>query len=258
MMHGELSFAEVGVGSPVVILHGLFGSKRNWAGIARRLGHQHRVLAVDLRNHGDSPWDPCHDYPALAGDVAALIRSHVGGPVAVIGHSMGGKAGMTLALTRPELVSRLVVVDIAPAVSAGTTAGVLAALQAVPLKSLTRRSDVEAFLADRLADPAVRAFLVQNVIATADGLAWRVNLDALAKNITTVLGFPTLSQTACFRGPTLFLAGGRSDYVRREHHVEIERLFPAVQIEVIPDAGHWVQADAPELFLDLVGNFLTA
>jgi pimeloyl-ACP methyl ester carboxylesterase len=252
----DLVFSETGAGSPLVILHGLFGSKRNWSSIARWLGRRHRVLTVDLRNHGESPWDPCHDYAALADDVARVIETHLGGPAAILGHSMGGKAAMVLAVSRPKLVDRLVVVDIAPARSTGTLINALHAMQAVPLTAGMRRTDVEAALVDAIPDRAVRAFLVSNIRTAPDGLAWAVNLDALARHFDTILGFPEIPPGQRFTGPTLFLLGGRSEYVRPEHHAEIRRLFPAAAIEAIDGAGHWVHAEAPGPFVEAVSRFL--
>ena len=254
----ELAASDSGAGPPIVILHGLFGAKRNWATIARALAARHRVLAVDLRNHGASPWDDTHDYPALAGDVAHLIRARAGGAAAVIGHSMGGKAAMMLALTAPDLVDRLVVVDIPPAASRATLGDLLHALRNVPLAACSRRADVDAALGASIADPSVRAFLVQNVVIGPQGLSWAVNLDAIERNFPAVTGFPRIPPDRTFAKPTLFVVGGRSDYVRPEHHSEIHRLFPSATLEIIPEAGHWVHADAPEAFVDLVSRFLAA
>lgn len=254
----ELAISETGKGDPLVILHGLFGSKRNWWSIARQLADTRHVVVVDLRNHGTSPWDPVHDYPALAADVARLVETRLGGRAAVIGHSMGGKAAMMLALERPELVERLVVVDIAPTRSPGNSADILQAMQRVPLDRCARRVDVEAALAGDVPDPAVRAFLAANVVSSRDGLAWGVNLDAIAQHLDDVLGFPDVPQGRSFAGPTLVLAGGRSPYVRPEQHEAILRLFPAAQIETIPGAGHWLHADALGEFLAAVRPFLGA
>ncbi|MEI7781550.1 MAG: alpha/beta fold hydrolase [Planctomycetota bacterium] len=251
----DLSFSETGAGAPLIILHGLFGSKRNWSSIARELSLQYRVLAVDLRNHGDSPWDARHDYPALADDVARLIQTAGGGPAHVIGHSMGGKAAMVLALTRPELVDRLVVVDIPPAASSGTSIDYLHALKAVPLAAFTRRSEVLAALAETIPEPAIQAFLAQNVITGPKGLSWAVNLAALERHFDAILGFPDLPPERQFTGPALFIAGGRSEYVQPHHQPEIERLFPAATVEVIAGAGHWVHAEAPGPFLEAVHRF---
>ena len=254
----ELVFDERGAGPPLVVLHGLFGAKRNWATIAKALAPHHRVLTVDLRNHGASPWDAVHDYPALAGDVARFIHTHVGGPAAVLGHSMGGKAAMVLALEEPGLVERLIVVDIPPAPSRTSLIDALRAMQQVPLAACTRRGEVDAALAESIADPAVRAFLVQNVTTGPAGLAWAMNLDAIAHNFPAIVGFPHVPAGRIFSGPTLFVVGERSDYVRPEHHAAIHRLFPAATIQVVTGAGHWVHAEAPDAFLAVVSGFLSA
>lgn len=253
-----LAFDEHGAGRPLVILHGLYGSKRNWATIAGELAGRFRVLCVDLRNHGTSPWHERHDYPALAADVAELIRTVAGGPAAVLGHSMGGKAAMLLALTEPALVERLVVVDIAPARSPGTAAIDPRVLAAVPLEACPRRADVEAALAGQVPAAAVRSFLVKNLASGPEGLVWKVNLAALRRHYADILGFPDVPPGRVFAGPTLFVAGGRSGYVQPEHHAAIRELFPAAAIEVIPEAGHWVHAEAPREFLAVVGRFLDA
>lgn len=254
----DLAFDDRGAGPPLVVLHGLFGAKRNWASIAKALAPRHRVLSVDLRNHGASPWDPGHDYPTLAGDVARFIRAHVGGPAAVLGHSMGGKAAMVLALEAPELLERLIVVDIAPAASRTTLIDALRAMQQVPLAACTRRGEVEAALAASIADPAVRAFLVQNVTTGPNGLEWAVNLAALERNFAAIAGFPDVPDDRMYSRPTLFVVGERSDYVRPEHHAAIARLFPAATVEVVAGAGHWVHAEAPAAFLSVVVGFLSA
>ena len=253
----KLAYHDTGAGPPLVILHGLFGSKRNWASIARRLAETRRVLTVDLRNHGDSPWHDRHDYPALAADVAEFIESVVGGPAAVLGHSMGGKTAMVLAVSQPDLVERLVVVDIPPAESIGDARRSLEALRAVPLEALSRRAEVEAALAASIANPALRAFLAANVVSRPDGLAWGVNLEALTRHFETIRGFPAMPPARRYGGPTLFVAGGRSPYLLPEHTPAILRLFPAATVEVIPGAGHWVHAEAATEFLAVVGRFLS-
>jgi len=252
----ELSFNEYGVGPPVVILHGLFGSKRNFSAVARQLADSFRVVTVDLRNHGESPWDDRHDYPALADDVARLIERQLGEPVAVIGHSMGGKAAMLLALTRPELVERLVVVDIPPARSRGTPISYVHAMQTVPLAQLSRRSEVEQALAAAIPDPVVRGFLVTNIASRPDGLAWIPNLDAIERQFDTILDWPTLPAGTQYAGPTLFLTGATSAFVTPEHEPVIHQLFPAARLEQITAAGHWVHAEQPAAFLAAVRQFL--
>ncbi len=254
----DLSLSEAGAGKPLVVLHGLFGSKRNWATVAHRLAVGRRVITADLRNHGDSPWDSRHDYPEMAEDVARVIERHAGGQAAVLGHSMGGKVAMVLALAHPALVERLVVVDIAPARSTATPIEFVRAMRALPLERFTERLDVKEALARAIPDLAVRGFLTLNVVAGSDGLSWTVNLSAIEENFDAILGFPEYPPGACFTKPTLVLAGSKSVYVQPHHHAEIRRLFPAATIEVIEGAGHWVHADAAGAFVTAVGRFLDA
>lgn len=253
----DLSFTATGSGEPLVILPGLFGSKRNWSSVARQLAEQRQVITVDLRNHGESPWDDVHDYPAMAGDVAQLIEAQGLQPAAVLGHSMGGKVAMVLALTRPELVSRLIVVDIAPARSTANTRAVLQAMQDVPLGAVTTRSEAKAAMAEAVPSAGIRDFLALNLTSSPEGLRWGINLEALANNFDNILGFPDVAPGMTFDQPTLFLGGGRSPYIQPEHHTEIHRLFTAASIESIPGAGHWVHADAPQAFLERITAFLS-
>ncbi len=254
----DLSFTATGDGAPLIVMHGLFGSKRNWSSIAKRLAREHRVLTVDLRNHGDSPWGDDHTYPAMAEDVARLIEREVGGPAQVVGHSMGGKTAMTLALTRPDLVERLAVVDIAPAPSGGTLIDYVHTMQALDLSQFDRRGQVEAALAAEIPDPAIRAFLAHNVRITEDGaLEWQLNLRAIEKNFEEILNFPDMDSDLAFDRRTLFMAGARSDYIQPHHHAEIDRLFPSADIAVVPDAGHWVHAEQPAAFISQLTGFLT-
>ncbi|MFN9368517.1 MAG: alpha/beta fold hydrolase [Planctomycetia bacterium] len=252
----ELACNDTGSGEPLVILHGLLGAKRNWATVAKALAGQRRVLWADLRNHGSSPWDDAHTYPDMAADVARLVETRIGGPATVLGHSMGGKVAMLLALTRPERVARLVVVDIAPTVSQRAPRDFLAAMRGVPLAACRTRAEADAALAQSVADPAVRGFLMQNVANGPDGLSWGVNLDALERHFESIRGFPTIPHGRAYSGPTLFIAGGRSDYIRPEHAAEIDRLFPRATTETLPAAGHWVHADAPAEFVAIVERFL--
>lgn len=252
----ELAVSAIGEGKPLVILHGLFGSKRNWSTIAHRLAVGRRVITADLRNHGESPWDDRHDYPSLAEDVARVIERHAGGQADVLGHSMGGKVAMVLALTHPEFVDRLVVVDIAPTRSTATPIEFVQAMRSLQLQTFTSRLDVKEALAEAIPDPTVRGFLTLNVIPGPDGLAWTVNLAAIEQTFDAILGFPAVPLGTQFTKPTLFLGGGRSAYIQPHHHAEIERLFPQCVIEVIEGAGHWVHADAAEAFLGAVSRFL--
>jgi len=242
-------------GLPVVILHGLLGSARNWSTIARQLGNTHQVFALDQRNHGASPWADSMDYDQMAQDVLAVMDREGLTAATVIGHSMGGKVAMRLALGHGQRVERLIVVDVAPVAYRRDFHAYINAMQQVDLARITRRSDADAALADDIEDAGVRGFLLQNLVSTEGELAWRVPLPALAAAMPELMGFPQ-SPDEHFDGPTLFITGGRSRYVRAEHHDTIMRLFPRSQFEVIEEAGHWVQAEAPSRFLELVERFL--
>jgi pimeloyl-ACP methyl ester carboxylesterase len=214
------------------------------------------VFALDLRNHGRSPWAATMSFDEMAGDVASFIERHGLGPVTLIGHSLGGKVAMHLALTRPALIERLVVVDVAPVAYAHSFAPFIEAMRQVDLSAVMRRSDADLQLQRAIPDPALRNFLLQNLVKTDAGFVWRVNLEALAANMDELLGFPTPAADAAYGGPTLFIAGGRSQYVQPEHRSLIERLFPGAEQVVIPGAGHWLHAERPAEFLAHVRRFL--
>jgi pimeloyl-ACP methyl ester carboxylesterase len=242
-------------GPPLVILHGLLGSARNWNRIARQLALTHRVFALDLRNHGASPWADPMTYAQMALDVCAFLDRQELPAASLIGHSMGGKVAMRLALGHGQRVLRLVVVDIAPVTYRRDFHEYLAAMQRLDLAALGRRAEADAALARDIDDAGVRGFLLQNLVSAEGKLAWRVPLAALADAMPELMGFPHAPDKR-YDGPALFLSGGRSRYVRQEHHEEILRLFPQARFAVIEDAGHWVQAEAPESFLELVQDFL--
>ena len=185
----KLSHNVIGEGQTLVILHGLFGSKRNWSSIARQLSGRFRVLTVDLRNHGESPWNGVHDYPSMAEDVATLIEQECSEPALVLGHSMGGKVAMYLSLMWPHLVDRLIVVDIPPARSSGTPIDYVHAMQKVPLTTLSHRRDVELALTDTIPDPKVRGFLLTNIMSRPEGLTWIANLDVIERYFDQILDY---------------------------------------------------------------------
>lgn len=232
----------------LLIAHGLFGSARNWGAIAKRLADERQVLAVDMRNHGQSSWEDRHGYPELAGDLDEVMD----GPSDVLGHSMGGKAAMMLALTRPEKVRRLIIADIAPVAYAHTQQHLIDAMRAVDLSVVSARRDADAQLAAQVPEPTVRAFLLQSLDVKAR--KWRLNLDILEAEMPKVLGFPEVDGR--FDGPTLFLTGAESNYVTREHRPEIKRLFPKARFAKLPGAGHWLHAEAPRKFEAAVRAFL--
>lgn len=240
---------------PLVIAHGLYGSGRNWGAIARRLAEGRQVVAVDMRNHGDSPRSADHGYPALARDLGETIEG-LGGPVDLLGHSMGGKAAMTLALTEPRHIRRLVVADIAPVSYGHSQLAFAEAMRAVDLSGVRRRGEVDAALAGAVEDASLRAFFLQSLSVSGEGVSWKLNLDALIDQMPQIMGFPDLPGT--FAGPTLFLTGQESDYVRADHWPRIRALFPAAEHREIPRAAHWLHADAPEAVAEAIIAFLIA
>lgn len=235
----------------LLIAHGLYGSARNWGVIAKRLSEDRRVVAVDLRNHGMSAWKDSHAYPDLAADLAEVCAA-LDGPVDVLGHSMGGKAAMTLALTQPDLVGRLIVADIAPVAYGHSQLKYLDAMRQVDLSGIEKRSDAAARLEPLVDDPALVPFFLQSLDVGAR--RWRLNLDVLADEMPQIMGFPQIGGQ--FDGSALFVTGERSDYVRPEHRAVIKPLFPKARFMALKDAGHWLHAEQPRAFVDVVKGWL--
>lgn len=228
---------------PLLIVHGLYGSARNWGVIAKRLSDARQVVAVDQRNHGASPRTESHSYPDMAADLAEVIEAH-GAPMHVMGHSMGGKAAMVLALTRPELIASLTVADIAPVAYGHSQLKYAEAMRGIDLSGIERRSDAQALLEPVIDDPGLVPFFLQSVDVKTK--SWVLNLDTLAREMPKIMEFPETSGS--FTGPTLFLTGAASDYVSREDRPRITALFPQARFVKIPEAGHWLHADKPREF----------
>jgi pimeloyl-ACP methyl ester carboxylesterase len=209
---------------------------------------------MDLRNHGASPRADAMDYPGMACDVAETMEAAGAAPAALLGHSMGGKTAMALALTRPESVSRLLVADIAPVPYPPRQARIANAMRAVPLRpGLGRREADAALLAEGVQDPATRAFLLQNLRFEGDAPAWRCGLDEIAAAMGAIEGFPDFASR--YEGPALFLLGERSDYVQPEHRPRVRELFPAARFLSLRGTGHWLHAEKPEEFLGVAESF---
>ena len=238
---------------PLLIAHGLYGSARNWSGIARALSADRRVLAVDMRNHGDSAWTATHRYTDLGADLIEVAET-LGRPVDLLGHSMGGKAAMVAALTRPDLIRRLIVADIAPVAYDHTQMMYIDAMRSIDLGLIDRRSQAEEALRRIIDDPVLPSFFVQSLDLKAR--AWKLNLATLAQEMPHLLDFPPV--TGQFTGPALFLTGVLSHYVRPEHRARIKALFPAAVMAKIPGAGHWLHAEKPAEFTAAVRHFLAA
>lgn len=250
-MLNTLIFDSTGPAQPILIIHGLYGSGRNWGVIAKRLSDRGKIVAVDLRNHGDSFWSDSHGYPEMAADLAEVIEAQ-GTSMDVVGHSMGGKAAMVLALTRPDLVNRLIVADIAPVAYTHSQIQFIDAMRSVDLSRVEKRSDAAAQLAAHVQDPSLQAFFTQSL--DVKGKRWTLNLDALANEMPKILGFPDV--TGRFEKPTLFLSGAESDYVTPDHRPAIKALFPKARFAKLPGAGHWLHAEKPRAFEASVRAFL--
>jgi len=228
---------------PVLIVHGLYGSARNWGVISKRLARDRNVIAVDQRNHGDSPWCETNSYFDMAEDLAEVI-AHLGGPMNIVGHSMGGKAAMILALEHPELVERLCVADIAPVRYSHDQSQYIQAMKSVDLSKIEKRSEAVSALAEQIEDPALHSFFTQSL--DLKNRRWKLNLDVLEQEMPKIIGFPKIDKR--FDKATLFLSGADSTYVTREMRPQIKALFPTARFAKIPNAGHWLHADQPRSF----------
>lgn len=245
---------------PIIILHGLFGSSRNWHPIAQALSDKYTVYTLDLRNHGKSPHDDIMDYPHMARDVLTFLENELGQkeitPVTIIAHSMGGKAAMWLALTRPEWVRKLVVVDIAPVNYEHDFSAVLDALQAIPLDSLKSRRDADHHLSKSISQSSLRHFLLQNLQFRHGKYQWRLNLDAISHSIAEITSFPDTDDIEPFAKRVLFIGGGQSDYLNKNNQKLTRQCFPLASFAMIKSAGHWLHAEQPEIFKALIGPYL--
>jgi pimeloyl-ACP methyl ester carboxylesterase len=259
-------------GPRVVFVHGLFGQGKNWTTIAKGLADSHRVTLIDLPNHGHSPWTDRVDYLDMVEMVATELE-HLDEPVTLVGHSMGGKVAMQLALRRPELLRALVVVDIAPVtypLAGGRTddpdeeaspfAAFIAAMRALDLDRLRTRDDADAGLRAAVPSRMVRSFLLQSLVreglGTDGGWRWRLNLELLERDLGELRGFPAPPAGATFDGPVLWIAGANSSYVLDEDRPYMDALFPTTRLIRIKNAGHWVHSEQPGIFLEALRRFL--
>lgn len=250
----QLKYDVIGDGFPLVVLHGLFGSRDNWRSIARRLAKNFSVYTLDLRNHGEAFHQAGMTYDELAGDVCNWLQHMQLSRIHLMGHSMGGKTAMQLAVSFPEIINRLIVADIAAKRYPPDHAVIIEALKAINLAEISTRRDADQQLAAHLSDPLVRAFLLKNLVAKDGGFVWRIDLTAIDVAYTDICAAPDTHRG--FAGPTLFIRGARSSFVLDEDIVMIEKDFPDSRIETIADAGHWLHAEKPDDFCSLVSRFL--
>jgi pimeloyl-ACP methyl ester carboxylesterase len=245
-------------GSPIVFLHGLFGQGRNWTQIAKAFAADHRSVLVDLPHHGRSPWAEHFDFLEIADQVAEELEAD--GPVTLVGHSLGGKVAMVLALRHRELVERLCVVDVSPVAyrTGDEFAGYIQAMQGLDLAALEQRSDAEEALEAAVPNTTVRGFLLQNLRREGESWRWQVNLDVLGEELAELTDWPEdqLSGSSPYDGPVLWVAGARSDYVREEYAEAMDRWFPNNRRVTLKNAGHWVHSEQPEVFVEVLRQFV--
>jgi pimeloyl-ACP methyl ester carboxylesterase len=261
-------------GPRVVFVHGLFGQGRNWTTIGKGLADAHRVTLIDLPNHGHSPWTDRVDYQDMV-ELLATELEQLDEPVTLVGHSMGGKVAMQLALRRPELLRALVVVDIAPVAypatggrtddpdeEASPFAAFIEAMRGLDLDALGNRDDADQALKSAVPSRMVRGFLLQSLVREGSGAdggwRWRLNLELLGRDLGELRGFPKPPPGASFDGPVLWIAGANSTYVLPEDRPHMDALFPSTRLVRIKNAGHWVHSEQPEIFLATLQRFLAS
>ncbi len=252
----HLNYVHSGKGRAIVILHGLFGSSANWRGIAKALSNDYQVIIPDLRNHGNSFHQDRMGYHDMAQDVAELINVLNLSDIIVVGHSMGGKVAMTLALMNNPIISGYVFADIAPVNYQHDFSLLIEAMKALPLTSIKNRQQAEQLLLEKIHKPGLVKFIAQNIIRTNQGFRWRINLDAIEANISAILQFPDDLKGKQCQQPSLFIGGANSPYMKDIYNKAIFDYFPATEIIMLEDAGHWLHSDKPKEFIGSITDFI--
>ena len=251
----KLNYQEQGNGYPVILIHGMFGSLSNLGNLARCLSNQFRVISVDLRNHGDSPHDSVFDMATMAEDILNLMDILSLPTAFIVGHSLGGKVGMQLALSHSDRVTKLVVADISPVTYQPRNDPALKGLIALSEASIQNRNQAEELLADFISDSQTRAFLLKNLKRNDDRFVLKLNMNAVIENYGTALVAAPSGDR--FDNPCLFIKGETSAYIQEKHRPIIKDMFPNSQVNVISGAGHWLHAEKPKLFNNQVMEFFT-
>lgn len=252
----KLFYRHFGEGQPLIILHGIFGISDNWVTLGKRLAEKFSVYIPDMRNHGQSPHSPTFNYAAMADDLLEFIEEHELKKPMIIGHSMGGKVAMTFALEYPEMVDKLAIVDISLRKYPGRNVhfDMINAMMAVNFEAVSTREEVEALLENSIPDKRIRLFVMKNLYRkTKHTFDWRLNLQAISANMDYV--FEGIESSNKYTGPTLFIKGGRSDYIIEADLPLIYRNFPFATVQTIAGASHWVHADSPNELCRLFSIF---
>ncbi len=251
----QLNYKTFGQGEPLIILHGLFGTLDNWQTLAKRWAEKYTVFLVDQRNHGRSPHVDEHNYLAMAEDLSTFMEDNWIHQAHILGHSMGGKTAMQFAVLYPEMVDKLVVIDIAPKVYPGGHEQIIEALNDLDVAHLEDRKVADAQLKTKIPLFGVRQFLLKNLTREkTGGYRWKMNLSALTKNYQAIL--QNIEPSELFEGAALFIKGETSPYIKEEDLPIIQAYFPNAQLKTIKKAGHWVHAEQPDSLFEIVSHFL--
>lgn len=251
----NLNFKVFGEGQPIIILHGLFGMLDNWQTIGKKLAKTNQVFLVDLRNHGRSPHDQLFNYDIMAEDIEEFMLSQwIYGGI-LIGHSMGAKVAMQTAFNRPDLVDRLISVDMGIKSIKRSHDPIFDSLRGINLETISSRKEVEELLSDKISDIGTRLFLLKNLSRKKDkSFQWKMNLEVIHQNYDEILKPLDLSDP--FKNPSLFIRGQKSNYIMDEDWAEISSLFTEARLVTIENSGHWVHADQPELILSTINSWI--
>lgn len=253
----KLFFRHFGEGQPLIILHGIFGLSDNWVTHAKKLAGNFSVYLPDLRNHGHSPHSPTFNYHAMADDLKEFIEEHKLHNPIVAGHSMGGKVAMLFALENPEMLEKLIVIDISPVKYPDRDAhfDIISAMMSINFDAIHHREDVFEILKLSIPSERIRLFIMKNLHRkTKNSYDWRLNLNAISSNMDLV--FAGIEHDGTFDKPVLFIKGGQSDYIKEAYLPGIKKLFPDYKLKTIESAGHWLHAEAPDELCNLLGEFL--
>lgn len=252
----ELNYKVFGEGEPLLILHGLFGTLDNWQTIAKTLSEDYMVFILDLRNHGRSPHSDDFSYALMADDVRAFMEDNWIYNAYVMGHSMGGKVAMQLAIDNPDMVERLLVVDMAPKTYAPSHESIFEGMFALDLQTLSSRREADDLMKPYIPSFGVRQFLIKNLSLDKKSgrYAWKMNLPVIHAHYGSILQQGPIAQP--YEGPTLFIKGAKSAYIQEEELETYQQYFPQAELTTIQDAGHWIHAEQPEAFVQAVRDFL--
>jgi pimeloyl-ACP methyl ester carboxylesterase len=251
----KLNFRKYGEGTPLIILHGVFGSSDNWQTLGKDFSEHFTTYLVDQRNHGKSPHSDTFDYEVMAEDINELMSDEGLDRAFIMGHSMGGKTAMKFASLYPEKVEKLIVVDISPRFYPPHHQIILQGFRSVNLDQLESRKQADDEMAEVIHSVMIRQFLLKNLSRDNNGFSWKINLDAIEANIGNI--GKGLDEQEGYTEETLFIGGSKSDYITEADHADIKARFPKARIEMVDGAGHWVHAEKPRKLYELVVEFLS-